>query len=161
MQVAAAKFTKNDLAQYPFLKETAEYVKKLDLKIEDMASPEFAAILERAQERVEEAVLYALVSRKHHNQEVEILSFPVAIMITVATDSSFLKKRYALAEAKQAYSDMKDESKARVLAIAQNFEWKIAENTNTGIPYEFAPHFTPHRVSSGIRLCRPQASLEL
>jgi len=144
MQVATAKFTKNDLAKYPFLKETAEYVKKLDLKIEDLMNPEFAAILERAQERVEEAVLYVLVSRRHHNEEVEILSFPVAIMITLATDSSFLKKRYALAEAKQTYNDLKGENKERVLAIAQNFGWKIAENSNLGIPYEFALHFTDY-----------------
>jgi len=144
MQVATAKFTKNDLAKYPFLKETAEYVRKLDLKIEDLTNPEYAAILERAQERVEEAVLYAIVTRKSHNEEVEILSFPAAIMITVATESSFLKKRYALAEAKQAYNDMKGESKERILAIAQNFGWKIAENHDAGIPYEFALHFTDY-----------------
>jgi DNA primase large subunit len=144
MQVATAQFTKNDLAKYPFLKETAEYVRKLDLKIEDLTNPEYAAILERAQERVEEAALYAIVARKSYNEEVEILSFPAAIMITVATENSFLKKRYALAEAKQAYSDMKSENKERILAIAQNFGWKITENHNAEIPYEFALHFTDY-----------------
>ena len=56
MQTAAVKFTKNDLAKYPFLKETTEYVKRLDLKIEDLTNPEFAKVLERAEERVEKAI---------------------------------------------------------------------------------------------------------
>jgi DNA primase large subunit len=141
MQLSAVPFTKNDLAKYPFLKETAEYVKKLDLKIEDLTSPEFSSILERAKERVEEAILYALVSRKLRNEEVEIISFPVAIMLTVATENSFIKKRYALAEAKQTYIDMKIEPKERILAIAQNFNWKLALNENTQTPYEFQLHF--------------------
>jgi DNA primase large subunit len=144
MQLTTAKFAKNDLAKYPFLKETTEYVKRLDLKIEDMANPEFASILERAKERVEEAILYALVSRKTYNEDIEILSFPVAIMLTIATENSFIEKRYALAEAKQAYNDMKFESKERILAIAQNFGWKLETNGNVGIPYEFMLHFADY-----------------
>jgi len=137
-------FTKNDLAKYPFLKETAEYVKKLDLKIEDLTSPEFSSILERAKERVEEAILYALVSRKLRNEEIEILSFPVAIMLATATENSFIKRRYALAEAKQAYNDMKVEPKERILAIAQNFNWNLTLNPDAKIPYEFKLHFTDY-----------------
>jgi len=137
-------FTKNDLAKYPFLKETAEYVKKLDLKIEDLTNPEFSSILERAKERVEEAILYALVSRKLRNEEIEILSFPVAIMLATATENSFIKRRYALAEAKQAYNDMKVEPKERILAIAQNFNWNLTLNPDAKIPYEFKLHFTDY-----------------
>jgi len=144
MQLATVKFTKNDLARYPFLKETTEYVKKLDLKVEDLVNPEFANVLERAEERVEEAILYALVSRKLRNEEIEILSFPVATMLAVATENSFIKKRYALAEAKQAYSDMRLEPKERILAIAQNFGWKLGVNDDVEIPYEFTLHFTDY-----------------
>ena len=144
MQIATVHFTKNDLAKYPFLKETAEYVKKLDLKIEDLANPEFSAILERAKERVEEAILYTLVSRKLRNEEIEILSFPVANMLALATENSFIKKRYALAEAKQAYNDINNEPKERILAIAQNFNWKLTLNANANISYEFKLHFTDY-----------------
>ncbi len=141
MQLATAKFTKNDLAKYPFLKETTEYVKKLDLKIEDLTNPELAKVLERAEERVEEAILYTLVERKLHNYEIEILSFPVAIMLAVATENSFIKKRYALAEAKQAYTDMKLEPKERILGIAENFGWVLTLNNDVEIPYEFTLRF--------------------
>jgi len=144
MQYAFAKFTKNDLAKYPFLKETTEYIRTLDLKIEDLSNPEFAKILERAKERVEEAILYAIVTREKRNEDVEISSFPIAIMLAIATENSFIKKRYALAEAKQAYNDMKFEPKEKILKIAQNFNWKLTLNKNPQIPYEFALNFTDY-----------------
>jgi len=144
MQLTTVRFTKNDLAKYPFLKETTEYVRKLNFKIEDLINPEFANVLERAEERVEEAILYTLVSRKLHNEEIEILSFPVAIILAVATENSFIKKRYALAEAKQAYNDMKLEPKERILAITQNFEWQLSLNNDVNIPFEFMLHFADY-----------------
>ena len=142
MQIATVKFTKNDLAKYPFLKEAAEYVKTLDLKIEDLASPEFTQILERAEERVEEAILYAIVTRKTQNEEIEILSFPTAIMLAAATQNPFIKRRYALAEAKQAYNNMKSEPPEKILAIANNFQWRIT--TDVEMPYAFKLHFTDY-----------------
>ena len=146
MQAAAVKFTKNDLAKYPFLKDAAEYVRSLDLRIEDLASPEFSQILERAKERVEEAILYANVSRKLQNEEVEILSFPTAIMLAAATENSFIKRRYALAEAKQAYNDLKFESREKILAVAKNFQWRIRpmDADEHVAPYEFKLHFTDY-----------------
>jgi DNA primase large subunit len=144
MQMATPRFAKSDLARYPFLRENAEYVRKLDLKIEDLTTPEFSTILERAQERVEEAILYTIISRKTRNEEIEILSFPAAIMLTIASQTSFIKKRYALAEAKQTFEDLKLEPKERILAIAQNFEWKLALNAQTVAPYEFTLDFTDY-----------------
>ncbi|MEM0057268.1 MAG: DNA primase large subunit PriL [Candidatus Bathyarchaeia archaeon] len=146
MQTTIIKFTKNDLAKYPFLKEAAEYVKSLDLKIEDLASPEFSQILERAKERLEEAILYTSITRKLQNEEVEILSFPTAILLAAATENSFIKRRYALAEAKQAYNDLKFEPKEKILAIAKNFQWKItlANIDEITAPYEFKLHFTDY-----------------
>mgnify|MGYP001145661668 FL=1 len=142
--MAAVKFTKNDLARYPFLKETTEYVKKLDLKIEDLTNPEFVKVLERAEERVEEAILYAIVNRKLRNTEIEILSFPAAIMLTVATEISFIKSRYALAEAKQIFGDIQLEPNERILAIASNFGWRLVINNDTAVPCEFALDFADY-----------------
>ncbi|MBS7636449.1 DNA primase large subunit PriL [Candidatus Bathyarchaeota archaeon] len=144
MQPTTVKFTKNDLAKYPFLKEAAEYVKTLDLKIEDIASPEFTQILERAEERIEEAILYAIITRKTRNEEIEILSFPTAIMLAAATQIPFIKRRYALAEAKQAYNNMKNEPPEKILAIANNFRWKITTKIDADAPYQFKLHFTDY-----------------
>ncbi|MEM2737973.1 MAG: DNA primase large subunit PriL [Candidatus Bathyarchaeia archaeon] len=146
MQTTTIKFTKNDLAKYPFLKEAAEYVKTLDLNIEDLVSPDFSQILNRAKERVEEAILYAIVTRKLQNEEIEILSFPTAIMLAAATENSFIKRRYALAEAKQAYGDLKFESREKIVAVAKNFQWNItlADSEEAMAPYEFKLHFTDY-----------------
>jgi DNA primase large subunit len=143
-QMTATRFTKSDLAKYPFLKESTEYVRKLNLRIEDLTNPELAQIIERAEERVEEAILYTLVSRRTQNLEIEILSFPVATMLTMATQNPFIKKRYPLAEAKQAFEDLRLEPKERILAIAGNFGWGLTANKNPLIPYEFALNFTDY-----------------
>ena len=68
--MTSVRFTKNDMAKYPFLKENTEHIRKLDLKIEDLASAELSAALERAEERLEESILYAIVDRKTRNEEI-------------------------------------------------------------------------------------------
>jgi DNA primase large subunit len=144
MQHSFSKFAKNDYAKYPFLKEAAKYLKIPDLRIEDLTNPELEEILKRAEERVEEAILYTRVSRKPEKADDEISSYPIAIILTIATKSSFIQKRYALAEAKQTFEDLKDEPREKILAFAQNFEWKLAVNMNDEIPYEFTLHFADY-----------------
>ncbi len=143
MQLETARFTQNDLAKYPFLKETSEHMKRLGLKIEDLANPELERILNRAAERVENAVLYVSVGQKREDN-VEIPSFPVATMLAIATKNSFIKKRWALAEAKQAYSDLQLESSARIMAISRDFGWNLELNRNSGIPFDFALNFADY-----------------
>ena len=144
MQRSAARFTKNDLAKYPFLRETTDYVKELDLKVEDLASPALATVLQRAEERVEEAILYTMTGVKLRNAEIEILSFPAAILLVIATENSFIKKRYALAEAKQAHEEMRLESREKILSIAENFSWKLTTNNRAEIPCEFSLSFVDY-----------------
>jgi len=136
MQIRASKFSTIDLVKYPFLKETADYVKQLDFKIEDIANPELAGILQRAQERVKEAISRATISRETRKPEIEILSFPVAIMLVVASGSQFLKKRYALAEAKQAYEDLRQEPTDRLMLIGRELGWELVANKDGKTPYE-------------------------
>jgi DNA primase large subunit len=143
MQTFFSRFAKNDYTKYPFLREAAKYLKLPDLRIEDLAKSEFQQILDRAEERVEEAILYGRISRNpQHDEDIEILSFPVAIMLAVATQNSFIQKRYALAEAKEAYEDMKLEPKEKLAKIAQNFGWELEPNNDSRIPYQFRLGFT-------------------
>ena len=143
MQMETVRFTQNDLAKYPFLKETAEHMKKLGLKIEDLASPEMAQVLNRAGERVKNAILSVSVGEKSESY-VEIPSFPVAIILAIATKNSFIKKRYALAEAKQAFSDMQLETSERIVAIALDFGWSLTLNRDSEIPLEFEVNFADY-----------------
>ena len=143
MQLETVRFTQNDLAKYPFLKETAAQLKKLGLKIEELVNPEMGQILNRAEERVKNAILSVSIGNKREN-DVEIPSFPVAIMLAIATKNSFIKRRYALAEAKQAFSDMQSESREKIAAIAQDFDWNLEQNRDSKIPLEFALNFTDY-----------------
>ena len=146
--MTTGRFTKSDLAKYPFLKENTEYIKKLNVQIEDLASPELESVLERAEERIEDAILYTLVGRKTHNEEIEILSFPAAIMLTVATGNSFIKKRYALAEAKRIYEDLKEENKEQILEIGRDLGWKLALSHRDVSLLEFAVDFQDYLKST-------------
>lgn len=139
--MSSVRFTKNDMAKYPFLKGNSDYVKRLNLKIEDLVSPALTAALARAEERVEEAILYAILERKTRNEEIEILSFPAAIMLAIATRNSFIQKRYALAEAKRTYEDLKDESVERLVGIARDLGWKSMTNCVAKSYWEFSLDF--------------------
>ncbi len=139
-------FTKNDLAKYPFLKETAEYIKPLDLQIGDLTNMGMDQLLKRAEERVNEAIINRCVNRNFKKTDLEILSFPVALLIVITTEASFIKKRYALAEAKQASSDLAKEPKERILKIARDFDWKIklSPKEDGDSPLEFTIKFTDY-----------------
>jgi len=128
------------LAKYPFTSEAAEYVRQLDLKIEDMSEP----ILTRAEQRIEEALLYALVKTPSRNDEIEIPSFPVAVMMVASTADTLIKRRYALAEAKRVPLLLEDESTETITKIADNFNWKIklVEADVKERTYNFALHLT-------------------
>jgi DNA primase large subunit len=118
------------------------------VKIDDLAGPELGRVLERAEERVEESVLYALVGRRDRNDEIEILSFPAAVMLTTATRNSFIKKRYALAEAKRIYEDLKEEKREQILEIATDLGWKLTLSQRSVSPLEFAVDFTNYLKSA-------------
>jgi DNA primase large subunit len=141
-----AGFTRNDLAKYPFLKETAEYIKPLDLQIDDLTSMGMDQILKRAEERVNETILYRRITRNIQNTALEIASFPVALLLVIATENSLIKKRYALAEAKQASSDLANEPKEKILKIALDFDWKIklTAKESSDSPSEFIIYFTDY-----------------
>ena len=100
MQLERAHFAQTDLAKYPFLKQTTQWMKRLDLTIQSLTTSDMAQILKRAEARLENAILKTRIGDRLED-DVEIPSFPVAILLAVATESSFVKKRYALTEAKQ------------------------------------------------------------
>ena len=144
-----AGFTKNDLAKYPFLKETARYISPLELQIDDLTSAGMAFVLKRAEERVTLAITSLRVRDLDKNikdMDTEILSFPVALLLVTATDNSLIKKRYALAEAKQASVELTNEPKEKILKIAHDFNWKLTLTPieNSDISSEYILHFTDY-----------------
>jgi len=138
-------FTNTDLAKYPFLKETSERIKLLDLNLEAIVSPENARVLQRAEDRVSNALKYVRIGKKSQDN-IEMPSFPFAIVLVIATENSFIKKRYALSEAKQASIYLSEEPKEKIVKIAQDFNWKIAlsPKESPDSPLEFTVGFTDY-----------------
>jgi len=101
-------------------------------------------VLDRAESRIEEAILFRSVSQKSPNDDIEVSSFPIAVMMVAATADSLIKSRYALAEAKRVSELLKDERKEKMMEIANNFNWKLRtlDGDIVAPPYDFALHFT-------------------
>jgi DNA primase large subunit len=141
------EFTKSDLAKYPFFKGAAEYIRPLDLQIGELASDEMEQVLKRAEERVVEALLSVRIIRDQKATKIgtEISSYAVALVLVAATGHPFIKKRYALVEAKQASADLANDRKDIVSLIAQDFGWKLYLNPRKSeLPHEFGLHFTDY-----------------
>ena len=131
-------FAEGDLAKYPFLPQAAEYVRQLDLTIEDLTET-LQEILKHAEQRVTAALETSSQTRyvpKTPRANIEIPSFPVAIMIVAAINDRYLKKRYALYEAKKIYEHLRQEKKQeKIREIANCFKWNIKTTPQTTETY--------------------------
>jgi DNA primase large subunit len=120
--------TEEDLAKYPFLPQATEYVSHLDIDINEL-SETLTEVLRRAEERIESCLdpIFSQVQRFQdvRNPSIEIPAFPVAIIIATASKDNYLKKRYALCEAKKAFENLKKEQEKRIIEIARFFKWDI------------------------------------
>lgn len=139
--------TKMDLAKYPFTKEAAQYVRGLRVATEDLGRASLSPVMDRAESRIEEAITAAKLSTEWQDDDVEILSYPAALMLISLAGDERARRRYALAEAKRAYEMLRNESVEKLLQIAvTTFGWNArAENLQIGEGfYELAVHFTDY-----------------
>jgi DNA primase large subunit len=116
-----------DFAKYPFLKQASKQIEELQFTIASLSSEK--SVFDRAQNRVETAILEVNTGETVRDKRAEISSFAAALILVIATKNSWIKKRYALAVAKSANVEMLKEetSKEKIWAIAQDFNWDISE----------------------------------
>ncbi|UCG37107.1 MAG: hypothetical protein JSV64_02200, partial [Candidatus Bathyarchaeota archaeon] len=127
-------FTEHDLAKYPFLPRAAHYIKQLDLNIHELT--ETPQIMKHAEERVSSSFQSSSEKvRETVSPQIEIASFPVSIMIVAAINDNYLKKRFALHEAKKIQEFLREENSERILEIAKFFKWKIKHTDAEIYPY--------------------------
>jgi DNA primase large subunit len=104
-------------------------------------------VLQRAENRIETAILSGSkdkqVNERLEIDDVEIPSFPIAVMMVAATKDAQLKRRFALAEAKRASNLLKQEDEEKVTAIAAIFNWKI-RHAIAASRYNHTLHFTDY-----------------
>ena len=105
------------LAKYPFLQEAGDYIRRLQFDISELTKPENAKVVQRAKERVLEAIKKAKVSKETANIEIEILSFPLALVFVRAAGLEHLMSRYAFAEAMRVESFLEREKTSTVALI--------------------------------------------
>ena len=87
-----------DLAKYPFLDETLEYIRSVGFEIDELLKPEYADVVERAKNRILPAIKKGELDDSFSDARIEILSFPIALMLVRATGMNHVMSKYALAE---------------------------------------------------------------
>lgn len=94
-----------DLAKYPFLAETGEYLRDKGFNLEQLGHPDWKPIVEKAYGRIVVATtgqIYGSDLEKLENLDSEILSFVIAIILLKSAGIPTLIRRFSLAEARRA-----------------------------------------------------------
>ena len=123
-----------DLAKYPFSKEASDYIRKLDFTLEELDAEAFRQIVDRAEDRIKEALIAGIVSPTSHvNTEAELLSFAVAMVLVASISDTYLNRRFALAESKRARLLFAEEQEGKLLEIARtSMQWRTGRNRRLG-----------------------------
>ncbi|MEM2939692.1 MAG: DNA primase large subunit PriL [Candidatus Bathyarchaeia archaeon] len=135
------------MAKYPFIPEAAEEVKRLDFRVENLLEPDYMPIISRAEKRIAEALTTnppeVSYNPREYKENIEVLSFPVAIVLVSALANDYVRRRYALAEARRAYELLRIESEEKIIEVARKFGWRIRiSNEKLGlIKFDFALYF--------------------
>ncbi|NLF87317.1 DNA primase large subunit PriL [Candidatus Bathyarchaeota archaeon] len=144
-----AVITIEDYAKYPFLKQASSKIQNLDFTIQSIA--EDPSILKRAEKRIEAAILDLTTGEPDKDERNEITAYAASLIIAIATKKPWIKKRYALAVAKTAYSDMlkyknanEKQAKTKIYTIARDFGWNIIDGqkiAGQSVGKDFGVHF--------------------
>jgi len=140
-----------EAAKYPFLKDAAKLVDSLNLQLDDLADSQYAKVLDRAAERVVQAIEDGAVDDSLDDYMTELLSFPVAVMFTSVKGEPFMSRRYALGEAVRVYFLLQNEERDKLAQMArEDFDWDLRDSGETydSVLYDFRLYFYDYLRSS-------------
>lgn len=123
--------------KYPFLPQAKQYIASLDIDFAELAP--LKPIMDRAKQRITASFALRL-DKPIKNVDIEITSFPVAVMMVTGVKDNTLKERYALFEAKKMSKFLLDEKDDSVLEIAKFFGWDI-HHYQKRAPHPYTIHF--------------------
>jgi len=120
------------IARYPFMEEAKKWVKNEKIEIHEVLNdPIYERARMRAVERVKQAMKYGIIKDTPLLNEIdcmmEIFSYPLARLIVASVESEYLIRRYALAEAKKAYENLKKEDSSFIQKIAMEFGMEVKD----------------------------------
>lgn len=136
------------LSRFPFLTRAAEYVADVGTSIDHiLTSREYNITRSLAKSRVLQAI-HGEIEIDSTVPDIAVLrSYPIARILVSCIDDSFLIRRYALAEAKYAYVNMKREDDEVLKEIGRDFNINASINDSG-----FVIHFTDYiRGAAGMR----------
>jgi DNA primase large subunit len=155
-----AVLTKLDHAKYPFTNEAAEYVKSLNIDLNDLTSEEFSVVLDLAEKRIIGALTTGKIDSEPQG-EPEILAYPTALMFVALAGDERARRRYALGESKRAYELLRQESPGLLIQIAEHtFGWnaRIANREIGETLYEFGLSY-PDYLRNAVKIRDPDWKL--
>jgi DNA primase large subunit len=115
-----------DMVKYPFLPQARKHVAKTELEFQTIV--ELPNIRQRAKDRIYDsmAIDSNSLSKPVKNEEVEIASYPLALLYLVGVGDKKLVERFALFEAEKIKSFLREEKRSDVIIeIARSFGWEI------------------------------------
>ena len=118
------------LAKYPFLNDTKTYIKEYGPSVKELLED---VLYERARsigiERLDNALKKKNVDNRSLATEsdciMEILSYPLARMVTVCVGDTYFKRRYAFGEASYAYRNLLNEPISFLLDISKELHLNV------------------------------------
>lgn len=117
------------LAKYPFLPEARGFLTNyFDVNLADLMGEEYKGAIERAFERVTQAIRHRRIIFETSNMidyKAEIISFPIAVSLVAALNDDMLRQIFATAEAKKCFELMRMGDSEEVLKVAKAMNFPI------------------------------------
>ena len=118
----------SDLAKYPFIPEAVKYVKNLNIDIETLVKNDtqlFNMLNQYTMQRINNTI-EGKEKREIKDANIDIISYPRAIMLLDYLADEITNRRFALFESKQAYNFLKLDTNENIAYLANTaFQWKI------------------------------------
>lgn len=115
-------FDKRFLASYPYTKEAADYVKLIAPDLAEFETEDLRHLVEGAQRRVATAIKQRKLPATWEagKDDIEVISYVLAMVIVRLTDNRRLYRIYAEAERKRAEKLLKYDKDANIVRVAKS-----------------------------------------
>ncbi|GBC71853.1 hypothetical protein HRbin02_01642 [Candidatus Calditenuaceae archaeon HR02] len=107
------------LAKYPFIAPARDYLARRGISLDELDTEKFGRDMERALSRIAEALERgeeAMIGL-HQDEEVEVLSFAIALLLVASIGDNWLARRWALAESLRCGRFLEEEAPEVVVEL--------------------------------------------
>ncbi|MEM2004295.1 MAG: DNA primase large subunit PriL [Nitrososphaerota archaeon] len=121
------RLTADFLAKYPFTSVARGIVASWGVRVEELGEARHRKDVERALFRIREALERGEAAEigLHDDPEVDVISFPIALMIVSSVGDGWLSRRWALAEAVRCESFISTEDASIVIELLRELDISV------------------------------------